>query len=43
MAGSDSSAKEPENMAPIGGKSLAGEAGAGLPFFTFSKTSFSAL
>ena len=45
MAGSDSSAtrKESENMSPIGGKSVAGEAAAGVPVFIFSKTSNSAL
>jgi hypothetical protein len=39
-----SSSKQSENVAPIAGKSLvAGEAAPGVPFFSFSKTSFSAL
>jgi len=37
------SSEQSENMAPIAGKSLAGEAAPGVPLFTFSKTSFSAL
>ena len=41
---SDSSSKQSENVAPlVAGKSLAGEAAPGVPVFTFSKTSFSAM
>ena len=41
---SDSLSKQSENVAPlVAGKSLAGEAAPGVPMFTFSKTSFSAM
>ena len=43
VAGSVSSSKQLENVAPIAGRSLPGEAAPGVPLFTFSKTSFSAL
>jgi len=45
-SGSDSSGKQSENVLPMAVKSLPGEAGEaapGIPVFTFSKTSFSAL
>lgn len=44
IVGSNSSSKQSENVVPIVGRSIVpSEAAAGVPLFTFSKTSFSAL